>query len=90
MQTVCAPSPKKICNLCGKEFDIWDEQEDFGFSYDVGYGSDYDGEHLEAHFCCACFDKIYTGLLAAAAVPMEERALITIHNLEDDDNVQES
>lgn len=89
MQTVCVPSPRKICNMCGKEFDFWDEQGDFGFSYDVGYGSNYDGEHLEAHFCCACFDRIYTGLLVAAAVPMEERKIM-IHNMEDDEYVQES
>lgn len=89
METICGKSPKRICNLCGKVFDMWDEQEDFGFSYDVGYGSDYDGEHLEAHFCCACFDRIYTGLLVAAAVPMEERPIV-IHNMEDDQDVKES
>ncbi len=29
---------KTICDFCGKEFDLWDTQEDFGFSYRVGYG----------------------------------------------------
>lgn len=27
---------KTICDFCGKEFGLWDTQEDFGFSYRVG------------------------------------------------------
>ena len=47
-----------ICNVCGKTFDMWDKQEDFGFEYFVGYGSKFDGEQISANFCCSCFDRI--------------------------------
>ncbi len=46
------------CNVCGKEFDEWDRQEKFGFDLWVGYGSKYDGEHLQADICCECFDQL--------------------------------
>ena len=45
------------CNFCGKEFNEWDKQEDFGFNYMVGYGSTFDMTELELHLCCDCFDK---------------------------------
>lgn len=38
---------KTICNVCGKEFNMWDDQEGFGFYYRVGYGSKHDGEDLK-------------------------------------------
>ena len=47
-----------ICNMCGSPFNEWDEQEDFGFYYNVGYGSKHDGTYIRANFCCKCFDKI--------------------------------
>ena len=53
---------KRVCNICGKEFDLWDRQEGFGFDYLVGYGSKYDGEHLQADFCCDCFDSLMNEL----------------------------
>lgn len=28
---------KTICNICGKKFDMWDQQEGFGLHYQVGY-----------------------------------------------------
>ncbi len=49
---------KQICNVCGKEFDMWDKQEQFGFEYYVGYGSKHDGEHIQADICCDCFDAL--------------------------------
>jgi hypothetical protein len=47
-----------ICNVCGKTFDMSDEQEGFGFNYDVGYGSVHDGEKIRLDMCCECFDKV--------------------------------
>ena len=47
-----------ICNICGKPFDKFDEQENFGFDYHIGYGSKYDLTHVEAHICIDCFDKL--------------------------------
>lgn len=49
---------KTICNMCGKEFDMWDAQESFGFYYHIGYGSKYDGEIIRCDLCCDCFDKM--------------------------------
>ena len=28
---------RKICSMCGKKFDMWDEQEDFCFVRHIGY-----------------------------------------------------
>lgn len=66
---------QKICNLCGHPFDAWDEQENFGFDYLVGYGSKYDLQHITAHFCCGCFDKLLDELTPRFKIPMESHAL---------------
>ena len=47
----------KICSMCGKKFDMWDEQEDFCFVRHIGYGSKYDMMGLYLNLCCDCFDK---------------------------------
>lgn len=47
------------CDLCGKTFDEFDEQENFGLHYDtIGYGSAFDGETIDIDMCCNCFDKL--------------------------------
>lgn len=46
------------CSMCGNEFDIWDEQENFRFEHKVGYGSVHDGEYIKINLCCDCFDKV--------------------------------
>ena len=51
-------SSGKICSMCGKKFDMWDEQEDFCFVRHIGYGSKYDMMGLYLNLCCDCFDKI--------------------------------
>ena len=48
----------KICSMCGKKFDMWDEQEDFCFVRHIGYGSKYDMKGLYLNLCCDCFDRI--------------------------------
>ena len=48
----------KICSMCGKKFDMWDEQEDLCFVRHIGYGSKYDMKGLDFNLCCDCFDKI--------------------------------
>lgn len=48
----------KKCTMCGKEFDMWDEQENFCFEHNVGYGSKYDMEKVNVNLCCDCFDKV--------------------------------
>lgn len=49
---------EKICSMCGKKFDMWDEQEDFCFVRHIGYGSKYDMKGLYLNLCCDCFDRI--------------------------------
>lgn len=47
------------CNLCGKELDMFDIQNDFTIQKDaVCYGSGLDGERVELRLCCSCFDRI--------------------------------
>ena len=50
---------KTVCNFCGKEFDEWDRQEEFGFTFPrVGFGSTFDGCEITVDLCCDCFDKM--------------------------------
>ncbi len=54
---------KTICNLCGKEFDIYDEQESIGYHDRPGYGSSFDGIEIDLDLCLECFDKLMTELI---------------------------
>ena len=54
---------RRICDMCGEEFNDWDKQENFGFHYNVGYGSKYDGNRIHLDFCCTCFDKLMDYIL---------------------------
>lgn len=47
-----------LCNMCGKQFDIWDTQEDFSINRRLGYGTKYDGDELQLDLCCDCMEKI--------------------------------
>lgn len=46
------------CNKCGKQFDLWDFQEDFSISRTLGYGTKYDGSQLDMHLCCDCMTEL--------------------------------
>ncbi len=54
---------KKKCSMCGKDFDVWDCQEDFCFDRHIGYGSEFDLKHIKFNLCCKCFDKVLKMLL---------------------------
>ena len=60
----------KMCNMCGKKFDDFDAQEEFGFHYYFGYGSKYDLEQIDADFCCKCFDKILDWIVPQVKIPI--------------------
>jgi len=47
---------KTLCNVCGKEFNQWDEVENLGIHMRIGYGSKYDGDEIDLDMCCSCFD----------------------------------
>ena len=51
-------SKTTVCNKCGKQFDMWDEQEGYAIYTRLGYGSKYDGDHLELDLCCKCMDEL--------------------------------
>ena len=51
----------EICNKCGKEFDIWDSQENFSIHRRLGYGTKYDGSDLKMNLCCNCMEKLIDG-----------------------------
>lgn len=53
----------KHCTMCGKEFDIWDENADFTLDHEIGYGSEHDRHHLHMNLCCDCFDKVVNFLV---------------------------
>lgn len=48
-----------VCNVCGKAFDTWDKQENFGIHTQVGYGSRFDLSTIDLDLCCECFDKVF-------------------------------
>lgn len=60
------------CTICGKNFDEWDEQENFCFERKIGYGSRYDGETLKVNICQGCLDKIIDLLVADGKNPIKE------------------
>lgn len=49
---------KHVCNICGIDFDEWDEQEGILLEHSCGYGSKYDGDYYRIDMCCACFDEL--------------------------------
>ena len=53
----------EVCNLCGKELNIYDKQENFTITNsNIGYGSIHDGEACNCKLCCKCFDKVMGSL----------------------------
>ena len=48
----------KRCNMCGKSFTFWDNQENFCLDHRVGFGSSYDLHRIRLNLCCNCFDKV--------------------------------
>lgn len=49
---------KVICNKCGKEFDMWDMEENYSIYTRCGYGTQYDGSFLELDMCCGCMAEL--------------------------------
>ena len=57
------------CNICAKELDEFDEQENLIIHTTVGYGSTHDGEEIRLQFCCECFDKIVDECKVSPEIP---------------------
>lgn len=71
---------KTICTMCGKEFDMWDEQEGFGFNYHVGYGSKFDCSHVMVDLCCDCFDELMDTYILPKCKVSRRRVVIPYDN----------
>lgn len=63
---------KITCNMCGKTFDFWDEQEGFSIEGMVGYGSKYDMCQLRLDLCCDCMDKIIDQCVISPVKDLED------------------
>lgn len=48
----------QCCNKCGNKMDIWDTQAGLSIIRPIGYGSNYDGCHLNLHLCYDCMDNL--------------------------------
>lgn len=68
---------KKIfCNVCGKEFDVYDEHnaDVANISGYVGYGSKYDTHYIDLHMCNDCFDKLMDKMMEECKFsPIEDK-----------------
>lgn len=54
----------RICDICGRNFDDWDLQENHHHYYSFGYGSiRHDLESIEFDVCAECFDKLIDAIL---------------------------
>lgn len=48
---------KHVCNICGKDFGLVDEREDFSIRRTAGYGTMFDGQRIDLDICCSCFER---------------------------------
>lgn len=51
-------SEKKVCNICGKELGVLDQDSDYTMCVRMGYGTNHDLEYAEIHMCCECLDHL--------------------------------
>lgn len=63
---------KTFCNMCGKQFDLFDEQEEFSITRTIGYGSRYDMCSLRLDLCCKCMDKLIGQCVISPVTELEE------------------
>lgn len=47
-----------VCNVCGKEFDLLDEQEGLSINKRYGHGTKHDGATINLDICCACMERL--------------------------------
>ena len=49
---------KRACNICGRELDPFDLQQEFIIHRKIEYGSIHDGDIVDLQLCCDCFDDL--------------------------------
>ncbi len=68
---------KRVCNMCGRDFDEFDKQEQFGFHYNVGYGSKFDESAIQLDLCCQCFDELMDYIIPKCKIsPIEDEDIV--------------
>lgn len=72
----------RYCNICGGKMDFWDIQEDYTIHKTAGYGSKYDEEEIEMHFCCDCMDKLIDSCLITPLISQQEQYKLVKEPLE--------
>lgn len=60
-----------VCSACGKQFDIFDTKNNINIHQNIGYGSIYDGMHLDIDLCCGCLDRMIK--LISIDLPLSHR-----------------
>lgn len=58
----------KLCNICGREFDFFDEQQNIKIEYYMKYGSSFDGTKVSCRMCIECFDKFVNEYLVPKSI----------------------
>ena len=58
--------------MCGKELDLWDEEQDCSIYKYCGYGSENDGDKLELDLCIGCMDKLIRTCKISPVIDMDE------------------
>jgi len=49
---------KVCCNMCGKELDVFDMDNDYSMAKKIGYGSVHDGDDIKLNLCSNCLDNL--------------------------------
>lgn len=57
------------CNVCGKEMNVWDEQQMFRVHTRLSYGSEHDGDYLALDLCSECIDKFVKDFSPKCKIP---------------------
>ena len=47
-----------VCNICGKELDMYEEENTGKIKIPFHYGSKYDGRVMKLSLCSACYDSV--------------------------------
>lgn len=62
---------RQVCNVCGRDLDEVDVQEDYGIHKVMGYGTKFDGDTLDLHLCCNCMENLIDSC-AVSPIPTAE------------------
>lgn len=69
---------KRVCNVCGRDFDETDAREDYSVHKTMGYGTKFDGDTIDLHLCCECMEKLIEGCKVSPVEENEEKPIFLI------------